>query len=311
MKKKIKIIFKLTALALLAALLISGVWVYRYYPHYIRSREPFDIREVERAKGEVIVMSYNIRLSGLQDSGQRNWLYRANLLIKVIADNEPDIIGFQEVRRDQQAYFKRTLIGYDSVIQYRDWFGPWSEACPIFWRTDKFKLIDCGHFWLSETPERMSFGWDAAIRRVTTWVVLEEIASGERLAVFNTHFDHRGQEARLNSVDVMFSQIEKIETITENTPIMLIGDFNFNSTSPAYEKMTAEHGFLDAAISVDPPVLLGTYNGWRETRGGRIDYIFFSPWGLEILSYKVDNRTFDGVFPSDHDAIIAKFKILS
>jgi endonuclease/exonuclease/phosphatase family metal-dependent hydrolase len=206
------------------------------------------------------------------------------------------------------------LVGYERVIQYRDRLGPWSESCPIYWRTDKFKLVDSGHFWLSETPDKMSRGWDAAINRVTTWVVLEE-RGGEcrRFAVFNTHFDHQGDEARLRSVDVVFEQIEKINSITDGTPIIFMGDLNFSPTGfdgEPYRLITEHYGLLDAATETDPPNLMGTFNRWGVSRGGRIDYIFFSSEGFEVVSYKVDTREINGTPPSDHDAVVAVLRLV-
>jgi len=261
----------------------------------------FNIAETPQVEGEITVMSSNIRCITPSDTGERSWVNRAGLIVQNIENNAPDVIGFQEVMPLQYSYLKKALKGYGSVIKYRDMTPFFSEGCPVFYRADKYKLLDKGSFWLSETPDRMSRDWDSACYRICSYVILEEKASGREFAVFNTHLDHVSNEARINGIQVVLDKIADFGGL----PSILMGDFNAGVTSETY-LMAAEH-FLDAQVEAADTMDSSTFNGWGPSiGGGRIDYILYSKTGLQAEKYWVETSTYDGAYPSDHFPVCAK-----
>ncbi len=303
MKKRTKIFLAILAifLVILAAL---AVIEFKYYPHYKTSKQQITYTENKTAEeGKITVMSCNVRCWNPQDTGKRSWLYRADLVVKNIENNAPSIIGFQEVTKWQYNYLKDCLAGFDSVIEYRD-KSPFSEGCPIFYRTDLYELIDKGSFWLSETPEEMSKDWDSKCYRICSFVILEELSSGKQFVVFNTHLDHVSDEARINGIGVVLDKISQFGGL----PSMIMGDFNATEDSVTYDKVT--ENFLDAKYQTENTMTSCTYQCFGEKLDSEcIDYFMISKTGLEVESYKVITDTFDGVYSSDHFPLLAKFKL--
>jgi endonuclease/exonuclease/phosphatase family metal-dependent hydrolase len=294
--------------------------------------ERFNIHDVERGDGEMVVMTYNIRRSNIiTDRGVQNWYYRANYFMEVVFQNEPDIIGFQEVKPLQYRHLRRTLLGYDSVNEYRQ-ETLWPESCPVFWRNDKYELVatdGCegyGFFWLSDTPHTPSKHPEAGSFRIVTWVMLREISTGIEFAVFNTHLDNESPAARMDGLKVIFAKMDAL--LPADTPILFIGDMNFRPNRDidtleyrenhhAYEMVLAR-GFKDAQFeaedSVRHPTGNGTNAGWNTNanRNNMIDIIFFTPNHFTAEKFWVDITTFqDGrVVPSDHFPAIAQLRLV-
>jgi endonuclease/exonuclease/phosphatase family metal-dependent hydrolase len=251
--------------------------------------------EVAREDDDVFtVMSYNVRYRTGLDRGKKNWEYRAGLVTDNIVANTPDIIGFQEVTPGQYDYFAKALAGYESVVEYRD-DTPFSEGCPVFYNALRYKMIESGSFWLSETPGVMSKDWGAANYRICTCVVLRERVAGARLAVFNTHLDHVSDEARINGIRVI---LDKMEALTD-VPAILMGDLNAEEDSKTYAMVT---GLLtDAKYAAAETMGGNTFQGWGKVTGGSpIDYVMLTPGAFAVARYKIDTTTYKGVYPSDH-----------
>lgn len=179
---------------------------------------------------ELNIMTFNIRLDAESDS-LNNWKYRKDVAAQVIKNYNVDIVGAQEVCPNQMQDLKDRLPDYIAVGVGRDdgTNGPHSgESSPLFYKKDRFKEHGSGTFWLSETPQIPSKGWDAAYPRVATWAVLEDMTSGKKIFVVNTHLDHIGQEARIKGVTLM---LEKAMEVAEGYPVILTGDFNSEPTS--------------------------------------------------------------------------------
>lgn len=291
--KILKKILTAIGLLLLVIILIWAVLMFWHYPHYIRAKEPVTLRQTSDA-GEVRVMNYNVRCLSPLDLGEKNWFYRADLIIDSIGKEAPGIIGFQEVTTWQYDYLCETLTGFDSVITYRDEAFN-SEGCPIFYQTELYSLIDKGSFWLSETPDVMSKDWGAAHYRICSYVILKDNATSKEFVVFNTHLDHVSDEARINGIGVVLDKIAEFGGL----PAVLMGDLNAEESSETYRSAT-EH-FLDAKYQTENTMTSCTYQNWGEALDRNcIDYVMVSFSGFTVNSYKVVTDTYNGVYTSDH-----------
>ena len=137
-------------------------------------------------------MSFNIRYDNPED-GVQNWHHRKENIVRMINFYDLDIIGMQEVLVHQLNYLKTHLGQYQSVGIGREDGKEQGEFSPIFFKANRYEELKSGTFWLSETPEKVSKGWDAALERIATWVVLKDKSSGKELIFMNTHFDHKGR----------------------------------------------------------------------------------------------------------------------
>ncbi len=271
----------------------------RYYPHYRRAA--IDLSPQQHA--EIRVTSANVRCLSPTDLGKKSWFYRAPLLLRVLRDEQPDVIGFQEVTRVHYAYLQAHLTGYDSVIAYRDG-NPLSEGCPIFYNTERFALTKKGSFWLSETPDRSSKSWGAAFPRVCSYVILRETATDKPLVVFNTHLDHVSDEARIRGIGVVLDKLRQFGGL----PCVLMGDLNAVEDSDTYRAAT--ESFDDAKYRTADPPTGPTYQKWgRAPNRENIDYFLISKTGIGVQSYKILDTTFDGVYPSDHFPIALRMTL--
>lgn len=292
MKTWKKVVIAVVAV-ILAIAIVGTAQMFIYYPHYKANKEAVTIEDNDE-KGELRVMSCNLRCISPTDFGKKSWFYRADLTIKNIEEQAPDIIGFQESTKYHYAYLCDTLKGYDSVITYRD-NAFLSEGCPVFYRADKYTLIDKGSFWLSETPEEMSKDWGSACYRICSYVILETIDSKTQFVVFNTHLDHISDEARINGINVILGKIEQFGGL----PSMIMGDFNAEEDSETYKSAT--ENFLDAKYQTENTMSGCTYQNFGKALDREnIDYLMISKTGFTVNSYKVVTTTYDGVYTSDH-----------
>ena len=281
---------------LLCAVIVVAAGNLIYYDRYKKSTASFDITESATDK-RITVMSANVRTWSPLDIGKRSWFYRADLQIANIASVKPDIIGFQEVTAMHYNFLTNALKGYDNVIQYRT-DGKFAEACPVFYRSDRFTLKDKGSFWLSETPEVMSKDWGSACYRICSYAVLTDKASGKDFVVFNTHLDHISDEARINGIHVVLDKIKQFG----NLPSIIMGDFNADEASDTYKAATAL--FDDAKYRADDTEKGATYQCWgSHLDDENIDYFMISKTKIKVDTYQIIDNTYDGVYPSDHFAI--------
>ena len=300
-QKVLSVIGKIICI-LLAVILAFGVLNTMYYPKYKKSRPSFDISS-RQSDDSISVMSVNVRTWSPTDTGKKSWFYRADLVIKNIEANAPDIIGFQEVTHMHYNYLTSCLKGYDNVIEYRD-TSAFTEGCPVFYNTSKFTLEDKGSFWLSETPEKMSKDWGAACYRICSYVILKENSTGKKLVVFNTHLEHISDLARINGINVVLDKIKQFGSL----PSIIMGDFNCKEDSETYKAAT--DSFLDAKYETANPQKGSTYQGFgKELDGENIDYFMISKTGIKVNSYKIVDTTYDGVYPSDHFPIYTNISL--
>lgn len=248
------------------------------------------------------VMSFNIRYNNPADN-QNSWENRRKACVAMINDVQPDIFGVQEALPDQMNYFDSSLINYSWVGVGRDSLITNNEYSAVFFRKDKFELLSSNTFWLSETPDIQSKGWDAKYKRIATWALLKNKQTAEKILMMNTHFDHKGQIARKESAKLL---IEKIKQLSDDkTMVILTGDFNATPKEelfePISEYMNSSH--LKAEITDS----LGTTNGFgTEPPGKIIDYIFYR--NVIPLKYQTLIKNYGIPYISDHYPIIATFK---
>lgn len=266
---------------------------------------------------ELQVMTFNVRYDNPAD-GPNRWENRLPVIKFYFTEEEPDIIGMQEVLNNQLLDLSNILSGYEYVGTGRNDGKQAGEYTPVFYKKDKLNLLDNSQFWLSETPEVIgSVGWDAAITRIVTWAKFEHISTGKEFYFFNTHFDHRGIQAREMSAKLLS---EKIEEIAGNAAIIVTGDFNIRKNHPTlgsslYDNLIntleSNNSLTNTLLVSETPVNTGgaTSTGFRENWivgeiGDAIDYIFVNEQ-FKVKSYRVDRIIKDGIFISDHWPVVS------
>ncbi len=250
---------------------------------------------------ELKIMSYNIKLDYPKE-GENSWTNRKPFLVNQLKYNEPDVIGVQEAMPNQMKDMDSLLVDYSYLGVGRDDGKNQGEYSALFYKTDKFKVIKSGTFWLSETPEKVSMGWDAVCNRICTYALFKDKVSGNLFWTFNTHFDHVGKVARKNSATLI---IEKIQALnTENYPVVLTGDFNMEPTHDSIKhiKSALKDSKEIAKLTFGPH---GTFNGFyfNEPVIRRIDFVFVSA-EVMVSKYAVLSDNWDLHYPSDHLPIL-------
>ncbi len=300
--KKFKKVLKAVLCILLATVTAFCVVELWYYPTYKSKTSPVSVENIS-SDGELTVMSSNLRCIAVEDIGKKSWFYRADLVIQNILSCAPDVIGFQEGTRIHYSYLCERLNEYDSVITYRD-ETLFSEGCPIFYRKDKYSLIDKGSFWLSETPDVMSKDWGAACYRICSYVILTEKSTDKSFVVFNTHLDHVSDEARIKGIGVILDKIQEFGSL----PAMIMGDFNCKEGSKTYVSVT--ENFLDAKYQTDNVYNICTFQDYgKQLNRKPIDYVMISKTGFTVSSYRVVDTLYDGVYPSDHFPLLVSLTL--
>ncbi len=253
----------------------------------------------------VRIMSYNIRYDN-PDDGPNVWVTRKDQVVNLIRFYQADLIGLQEVLHGQLTFLEEQLTDYARIGVGRSDGKQQGEFSPILYHRKRFTLLNHGTFWLSETPDQPSVGWDASLERIATWGKFLHQATGDTLFFLNTHFDHRGEQARQESARLLRKQITKWKAAY---PVVVTGDFNSTPQSVPYQLLTEGSGLRDTRlVSESPPVgPQSTYSGFTVTDslpGERIDYVFARA-SLRVLRYATVTSFSDGYFPSDHLPIIA------
>ena len=243
----------------------------------------------------VRVMSYNLRY-GLADDGENSWELRREASVRMLEDIRPDCFGVQEALDFQIDYLLDNTDNYKYVGVGREDGKKSGECMAIFYSTSSIELLDWGTYWLSETPDVPSRGWDAACRRTATWTLLKHKSSGKLFFYVNTHLDHVGQVARKEGLSMVVRNISSMNP--NNYPMILTGDFNVFPDDPCLEPldrmMTSAR---KAAVDSDEA---GSFNNWENDRGDIIDYIYFKGFS-GCSNFKVVREKYGDVpFISDH-----------
>lgn len=262
----------------------------------------------KQPEAKVDVMSFNIRLDHVADS-LNNWKYRKDVAAQMITYYAPDVVGMQEVLKNQLDDLKNRLPEYTVLGVGRADGKEKGEYCSLFYKTDRFDLVKSGNFGLSEMPDSIGIkGWDAACERIVTWAVLKDKVSGKELAAFNTHFDHIGKVASRESAVLLLA---KIREIASDLPVVITGDFNGTVDSDPISVLT-EGGMQNTYSTSD--VVYGP--AWSFHDFGRIpveerqliDFIFVN--GQVVANkFRVIADKPDNVYLSDHAPILANLTI--
>lgn len=255
---------------------------------------------------ELKIMSYNVKLDYPKE-GKNSWENRKSFLINQIKFYEPDVMGVQEAMPNQMTEMDSLLVDYSYVGVGRDDGKDEGEYSAIFFKKDKFKIVKSETFWLSETPDKVSMGWDAVCNRVCTYALFEDVDSGKKFYMFNTHFDHIGKVARFESAVLIDKKIKEINT--ENYPVVLSGDFNMEDTHESIQflKKSLNDSKEVAELAFGP---IGTFNGFNfdEPVTRRIDYLFVSST-IAVTKYAVLSDSWDLKYPSDHFPVLITFSL--
>lgn len=251
--------------------------------------------------------TFNIRYDNPND-GLNNWKYRTDSVAAYILNKNFDVIGLQEVLHNQLSDLKNRMPEYTAVGVGREDGKTKGEYAPIFFRHDKFQLIDSNTLWLSQYPDSAGFiGWDGACTRIATWAKLKDVKTGKVFMAVNTHFDHVGVEARKNSALLI---IEKIKEIVGSEPAILTGDFNVSDKSEAYSTITGnEFLLLDAYKICDdrrgPSYTFHDFGRIPLEKREKIDFIFVTP-NINVIETEIlQNPETKTGFLSDHNPHIA------
>jgi len=245
------------------------------------------------------LMTYNIRLD-IESDGENKWSNRKDYFTSQIQFYEPDIFGVQEAKPNQVLNIASALPAYNYIGVGRDGIGQ-GESSNIYYKKNRFQLIQNNTFWLSETPDTISKGWDAAFNRVCTYALFKDLKTKKTFWVFNTHLDHKGELARTNGIQLILSKIASVNT--KKYPVIFMGDFNSNPTENRILSLKKE--MIDSReVSEEKPFgPSGTFNGFKHNEAVTecIDYIFISKnSNFNVKKYAVLSDSKDLHYPSDH-----------
>jgi endonuclease/exonuclease/phosphatase family metal-dependent hydrolase len=261
------------------------------------------------------VMSFNIRYGTARD-GENHWDRRKEFVAETIAAFDPDLLGTQETLAFQRDFLAEQLTGYETYGLGRDDGTDTGEMAAVFFRRDRFEKLDAGTFWLSETPDVAgSKGWDTSLPRTVSWLKLKDLKAQGQPTVwfFNTHFDHRGEQARRKSAELLRRRIWDMAGAQRT---IVTGDFNAAEGSVPYENLFDEMSGMQAPV-IDTFRAAhpqrgddeGTFSGFRadQTGGNRIDWIACSrDW--QVQSAGIDRTSREGRTPSDHFPVTAMLR---
>jgi endonuclease/exonuclease/phosphatase family metal-dependent hydrolase len=249
------------------------------------------------------VATYNLRYDNRGDSGNL-WVNRAPVQANLIRFHDFDVVGIQEGLINQLEDLSKALPQYTRYGIGRDDGKASGEHSAIYFKKDKFKLLNSGDFWLSQTPDKPGKGWDATCcNRICSWVQLQDIASKKKFYFFNVHFDHQGVIARIESAKLM---IEKIKEIAGNNPVVFTGDLNGGRNSDCY-KYIANAGIIKDSheLAAFPYENNASFNSFRTPRGMEvIDHIFVTKQ-FKVKKWGILTDTYFGKYPSDHFPVMS------
>ena len=245
------------------------------------------------------IATFNLRMDTPSD-GENAWFHRKDMVNDLIRFYGFDLFGTQEGFTHQLNDILR-LSDYRFIGVGRDDGKDAGEHCAIFYRSDRFKVLDQGDFWLSEHPEKPGRGWDGTCcNRICTWGKFEDLKNHKQFYFFNVHYEYEGDVARRESSNLMIS---RIKSIAGNQPVFLTGDFNaFPTEEPI--RILNDSGFLNDSYKITKEAPFGpvcTYHGYDSTikTEERLDYIWVTD-SIQIDKYGVLTNTLYGHTPSDH-----------
>lgn len=261
---------------------------------------------LQKSEDMITVITYNIRYDSPRD-GKDNWKFRKEAIANFITAQSPDFLGIQEAMYHQAMELDSLLPDYNWVGVGRNDGSKDGEFTPIYYKKNKYSIEKTGVFWLSETPEIIgSKGWDTALPRIATWAIFKNNNTDSTYFVLNTHFDHRGEQARIESAKLILKQTK---ALNEGHSSILMGDLNVTPSSKVYATFTKNTDFFDTKkVSQTPSTnKKGTFNNFkiRHLRTTTIDYIFVNK-ELKVQSYEVPAPKANDRQASDHYPIVVR-----
>ena len=253
------------------------------------------------------VMTYNIRCGYCEDSSSvNNWSNRKYLVAYLIKSHNPDLIGLQEAEMFQVKELIEMLDVYDWYGISREDGKEKGESTAILYKKKRFIPLAKQTLWLSETPELVSKGWDAALNRTVTIIKFTDKQTSSEFYCANTHFDHIGEKARSESSKLIINELSKY---SENYPVIFSGDLNYTSSSDGY-KIISTKLFDTESIPISRSIGGNiSFNGFGKDiqPDNKIDFIFVND-KVEVLNHIIDTTTFNGLYPSDHFPVLSELK---
>ena len=255
------------------------------------------------------LMTFNIRTASIDD-GENAWPHRKTLVAQIIEREAPDVVGLQEVVREQVEYLAATLKDYRWLGVDRGLNGGegLSEYTPIFYRVAELSPIESGTFWLSATPDSPS-ATEPRRERIVTWARFHHRGTGRQFYAFNTHFSPRAGPAHLDASRIIKERIQKLPA---GSAVVLLGDFNSSAEeSPVWNDLTGRFlrdAWTHAEARRGPP---GTMGGFGPPRAGdkeRIDWILVGG-PIDVRSAETILFNEAGRYPSDHFPVAARVEI--
>lgn len=295
MCKKKRMIISIISIVLVVAIgVTAGVLLYKDWPDVIEDFEP-------KSEDTLRIMSFNIRCTNV---GRDTWEDRIGIVTDTMVNSKADSIGVQEATPEWMATLKETLTDYDYVGVARDDGKNQGEYSAVFYLKDKYNLVDSGNFWLSETPEKPSLGWDAACIRICTWAVLENKETKEQYVHVNSHFDHEGIKAREESVKMILAHIEEYKDL----PVVFTADMNVVEGSDNYVQFTKV--LHDTKYQAKDTMDYLTYHDTKPSKyeDEIIDYVMVND-NFNALTYKVVTAGVDERYVSDHFPVYADLEM--
>ncbi len=253
---------------------------------------------------KVTIMSFNIR-DAHKDDGTNSWQFRRDACVDMLNKLQPDVFGMQEVVDESDAYIAEHLPQYQHVVQGRTPGLLSDESCPLYWRTDKYDLVQSRTFWLSETPNVQSKGWDAKYERIATYILLRSKKTGHEMIVFNTHLDHKGATARQESLRQIADTLRALSGDT--MALFVMGDMNVEPEDSALIPMYDYMHWSQAEAKKTTQEKTFTGFKHRPDKEKIIDFIFYRNAKAEKFEVIKDTTTVP--FLSDHRPIQTLFTI--
>jgi endonuclease/exonuclease/phosphatase family metal-dependent hydrolase len=248
-------------------------------------------------------MSFNIRY-GTAPDGENRWELRKDLVIEVVRDFDPQILGLQEALRFQLDEIREALPAFGEIGVGRKDGRTAGEYAAILYDARRLEVLEHGTFWFSDTPAAPgSTGWGNRIPRICTWGRFRAPETGRSLYVFNVHWDHQSQPSRQRSAGLLAARVA--ERPHPGDPVVVTGDFNAGEANPAMERLR-DSGLVDTFRALHPEAEpVGTFNGFKGDRSGeKIDGVLVTP-GWQILGAEIVRANREGRYPSDHFPVTA------
>jgi endonuclease/exonuclease/phosphatase family metal-dependent hydrolase len=253
----------------------------------------------------VSIMSFNIRYDNKWDH-ENSWEKRRDALCDLILNHNAQIVGTQEGLHNQVQFLNQKLEAYNYVGVGREDGKTKGEYCAIFYNKKQYEVIKSGTFWLSDQPNKVSVGWDAALERICTYGLFQNLKSGKKVWVFNAHFDHIGKQAQENSAHLIVKKINKLTG--KNEPVVLMGDLNVEPHEKCIQIISEnlKDGMQVSKNSFEGSV--GTFNAFSNDKcTKRIDYCFVR--NVKVKKYAhINERMKNQKQISDHYPVLIEVK---